>query len=222
MENSILYLESDHNCSICLDVIDDNIITLQRCKHQFHRSCITMWFEKNNTCPLCRETILDLYRIKYLKPTFWGISNVNMVVELKENKIMFYRIDKIDTKNRNAVTQNYHFENITNPQTNGEGETLENNNSIDLKNKNYILNLKPNEKIGFLEFQILYSDLLRVSCQKNKINFHNLKLKSGKKNAFRTKKKNDKIKIKFTNANQSMNFFNILKKRHQYFRDTNY
>ena len=222
MENNILGLDSDHNCSICLDVIEDNVITLQKCKHQFHRSCITMWFEKNNTCPLCRETILDLYRIKYRKPTFWGVTYLNMVVELKENKIMFYRIDKINTKNRNAVTQNYHFENIINTQNNGEEETLENYNSIDLENKNYILNLKPNEKIGNLEFQILYSDLLRVSCQKNKINFHNLKIKSGKKNALRTKKKTDKIKIRFTNGNQSMNFFSILKKRHQYFRETNY
>ena len=223
MDNRILCLESDHNCPICLDVIDDDVITLQKCKHQFHMSCITMWFEKNNTCPLCRENILDLYRIKYLKRTFWGSTYVNMVVELKENKIMFYQIDKIKAKDRNLTAQNYHFDNLRNPSTLDE-LTVENNNTIDLANKNFILNLKSNEKIGNFGFQILYSDIFKVSNKNNKISFHNLKVKSGEKNAIRikNKKKNNKIKIKFANPNQSTNFFTILKKRHQYFTETNY
>lgn len=221
MENNILCLESDHNCSICLDVIEDDVITLQKCKHQFHMSCIAMWFDKNNSCPLCRETILDLYRIKYLKKTLWGYTCFNMVVELKENKIMFYQIDKIKSKNSNLTAHNYHFDNIRNPSTLDQ-LSMENNIAIDFANKNFILNLKSNEKIGKFEFQILYSDIFKVSSQKKKIIFHNLKVKSGNKNAVRIKKKDNTIKIKFCNTNQSINFFTILKKRHQYFTETNY
>ena len=42
-------------CSICLDKIsvDNNIVVLS-CKHFYHKECISEWFKKSKTCPLCR------------------------------------------------------------------------------------------------------------------------------------------------------------------------
>ena len=46
-------------CSICLDEFKtkEKIITLD-CSHYFHKDCITDWFKKHETCPLCREELL--------------------------------------------------------------------------------------------------------------------------------------------------------------------
>lgn len=42
------------NCSICLDVLKDNLKTLP-CQHVFHESCIKVWLYDNDTCPICRK-----------------------------------------------------------------------------------------------------------------------------------------------------------------------
>ena len=43
-------------CTICLDVLNTNKYTLI-CNHSFHTKCITEWFEKSRTCPMCRRVI---------------------------------------------------------------------------------------------------------------------------------------------------------------------
>ena len=45
-------------CCICLNDIDKNssIIVLS-CNHIYHKNCITRWFNKNKTCPICRINI---------------------------------------------------------------------------------------------------------------------------------------------------------------------
>lgn len=43
-------------CSICLDKLDKNKITIS-CGHTFHYSCIHTWLIKNNRCPLCRKFV---------------------------------------------------------------------------------------------------------------------------------------------------------------------
>jgi hypothetical protein len=41
-------------CAIC----DDNLSDVQTdCKHLFCEYCITIWLDKSNTCPYCREEI---------------------------------------------------------------------------------------------------------------------------------------------------------------------
>ena len=46
-------------CSICLEkyIKKDKIVSLD-CKHIFHKSCIQLWLNKNNSCPQCRENII--------------------------------------------------------------------------------------------------------------------------------------------------------------------
>ena len=40
-------------CSICLDSLEDDISVL-KCGHQFHTTCIEQWKKKSETCPICR------------------------------------------------------------------------------------------------------------------------------------------------------------------------
>ena len=46
----------DDECSICLELIDNNCCTL-KCSHNFHKECITEWFERKSVCPNCRREI---------------------------------------------------------------------------------------------------------------------------------------------------------------------
>ena len=46
-------LEEEEYCSICLEKLDNNHISLP-CKHHFHEKCITEWFNNKRDCPICR------------------------------------------------------------------------------------------------------------------------------------------------------------------------
>lgn len=47
------------DCSICTDAIEHATHRrLDECGHIFHRACIAQWFEKSETCPLCRTRIV--------------------------------------------------------------------------------------------------------------------------------------------------------------------
>ena len=43
-------------CSICLDNISNSDVKELQCNHKFHRNCINIWLQDNNTCPLCRQS----------------------------------------------------------------------------------------------------------------------------------------------------------------------
>ena len=45
----------DTTCSVCMDKLT-NPIQLS-CGHLFCEDCISQWFEKKTTCPLCRKVI---------------------------------------------------------------------------------------------------------------------------------------------------------------------
>jgi len=54
--------ESDqpvHECRICLSEYQngEELITLPKCLHQFHSSCISKWLTINQICPVCRTSI---------------------------------------------------------------------------------------------------------------------------------------------------------------------
>ena len=60
---------SDPTCSICLSVMiefDDlengrqQTIKTLSCGHGFHRQCIDTWTELNNSCPICRNPIIQV------------------------------------------------------------------------------------------------------------------------------------------------------------------
>ena len=61
-----LYIQTIHSplhkqdfcCAICLgDETDDGIIKTLLCNHTYHQECIEEWFEKEQSCPLCRTDL---------------------------------------------------------------------------------------------------------------------------------------------------------------------
>mmetsp|Transcript_1630 Transcript_1630/g.4902 ORF Transcript_1630/g.4902 Transcript_1630/m.4902 type:complete len:180 (+) Transcript_1630:264-803(+) len=51
--------DSKPQCSVCLDGFDVGCVKRRlRCSHEFHASCIEMWFRKANRCPLCLQSII--------------------------------------------------------------------------------------------------------------------------------------------------------------------
>jgi hypothetical protein len=49
-------LTEDSICSICFDSRLSSKVVLE-CKHDFHFKCLSKWFERSNTCPLCKKAI---------------------------------------------------------------------------------------------------------------------------------------------------------------------
>ena len=50
----------ENTCPICLVDFEteDEIITLKKCGHYFHKDCIKDWLQKASlTCPLCRSDL---------------------------------------------------------------------------------------------------------------------------------------------------------------------
>ena len=211
-------------CSICLDVVVGPIIKLNKCGHTFHQSCISCWFEKSNTCPLCRETILDIFKAKYRQPFCLGNKKKKIVIEFKPNKLVFYKLNYQKKKILNCYDISYRNLSLdTNPQvTDRNNITRTHSAELDLSQKNHILALQSNEKIGESMFQILYTDISKVVFCKKTLKFCQLKLIKNQKNAVRSKKKTDILKVSFPNISLAKSFFETLKKRHQYFQDTNY
>lgn len=56
--------EEDHDtCIICLcDFEETDRLRILPCsgKHPFHKECIDKWLTKNDTCPQCRDHLLDI------------------------------------------------------------------------------------------------------------------------------------------------------------------
>lgn len=46
------------NCPICQEKISSNI-TITKCNHTFHSSCLFEWFSKGNNCPMCRTILIE-------------------------------------------------------------------------------------------------------------------------------------------------------------------
>ena len=46
-------------CNICFHKVKNSQLKTLKCsgKHKFHMKCIWLWIIRNNTCPLCRETV---------------------------------------------------------------------------------------------------------------------------------------------------------------------
>ena len=51
----------DKECIICLEPLtkNQNVSIILKCDHYYHSKCLSLWFTKKETCPLC-NTNLDI------------------------------------------------------------------------------------------------------------------------------------------------------------------
>ena len=52
-------------CSICLEAINMVNVSITTCGHTFHSYCMFKSIEKNNCCPLCRNTLIEKKKQSY-------------------------------------------------------------------------------------------------------------------------------------------------------------
>lgn len=54
-------MANDSQCVIChMPIENDSIVRkINLCGHIFHPECVDRWFERNSSCPLCRQIIIN-------------------------------------------------------------------------------------------------------------------------------------------------------------------
>ena len=53
-------LQGEDCCPVCLEKIDfSKDYTITKCGHQFHSSCLLQASKTKNTCPICREVLIE-------------------------------------------------------------------------------------------------------------------------------------------------------------------
>jgi len=68
------------NCSICFNYISKEDICKTNCNHEFCKTCLDLWFDKNKlSCPMCRT------QIQYFNHN--GINNRVICIIQKERYI---------------------------------------------------------------------------------------------------------------------------------------
>ena len=59
------------NCPICDDELNISNCVSTECDHQFCKTCFWKWIKTNNSCPLCRKSVLanseELEEHKYMR-----------------------------------------------------------------------------------------------------------------------------------------------------------
>ncbi|KAF3341454.1 RING-H2 finger protein ATL39-like protein [Carex littledalei] len=69
------------DCTICLNDLDegDAVRLLPVCMHLFHRDCIDLWLEKNNTCPVCRSRVIGGLEKDDEELSHWMPKDTNLI-----------------------------------------------------------------------------------------------------------------------------------------------
>lgn len=58
--NRANFSEENKSCTICMCQYElDEEFMILPCLHRFHISCITEWFSRRNTCPNCKDRVID-------------------------------------------------------------------------------------------------------------------------------------------------------------------
>lgn len=194
---------SYQECPICLeplsyyDIVNKNIldmknrnyiIQLSKCEHKFHYKCITTWFEKESTCPLCRLKIIDAYNVKIQDTKKIFFKNKKCVVHLLEYKISFYDIKKYKKK----------YNLLEHPENK-------------IINSNSFINLKKNQYITQEFYHILYQYINLIKMYKNSIIIRYIKGPDLKNHYYSFYNNNPiELKIIFNNLKNRIEYYKII------------
>lgn len=111
LNNTEIKEDSDENCSICLDTIDNGSIT--KCGHIFCAECIKNCLKYKNSCPMCKKslTIDEIFLINK-KPTT-EVIKLNPLIEKYGSKlgklIMMVRNIVIEPDSRIIIFSQWDF-----------------------------------------------------------------------------------------------------------------
>jgi hypothetical protein len=62
-------MQTDNNCSICLEPLTINVATALPCGHRFHKDCIVNWLVRSQgKCPNCKQRITNIPYISTVEP----------------------------------------------------------------------------------------------------------------------------------------------------------
>lgn len=58
--NKANFSEENKQCAICQECyeVKEQYIILP-CLHRFHSQCVSKWFERKNTCPICKRRVTE-------------------------------------------------------------------------------------------------------------------------------------------------------------------
>ncbi|CAN6357383.1 unnamed protein product [Urochloa humidicola] len=75
------YSRERDSCAICVAPYESGeaCTVLPRCTHMFHKPCVGSWLRKNNTCPLCRATVIVAGGVVPAHPSSRRQPTVDMV-----------------------------------------------------------------------------------------------------------------------------------------------
>ena len=67
IKKKLFDIETNKECSICLDGYEFETCDFLECSHGFHEKCIKTWLNEKNKCPLCNEKICNNITTDVLK-----------------------------------------------------------------------------------------------------------------------------------------------------------
>ena len=77
--------EEKEDCCICYSEIPKARTTLE-CGHSFCTKCILTWFQRNNTCPMCRAAVPEATGQRGLRRTI-NMGMIRPIIESTNNRI---------------------------------------------------------------------------------------------------------------------------------------
>ena len=85
-------LKSHEDCAICLcNCSKDTKCCQLECGHVFHTSCIFTWFEKHDTCPMCRMQVKQMKK----RERKVRLPSVNIVAAMERMVVETYMMIKM-------------------------------------------------------------------------------------------------------------------------------
>ena len=80
-------LEISNRCVICFET-DDSTIKLCKCSAKFHEQCLKKWNDVSNSCPACRNNILNNSLLDNNTLDDNNISEVRLVLTENEDRVI--------------------------------------------------------------------------------------------------------------------------------------